>query len=73
MENPNETDILKDDKLSNCCQAPYRVIREDLYDMHIAVAVCSVCKQNCTLVEPPIKDTLEIEVNETIKLKDVPM
>lgn len=72
MENPNDTD-LKDDKLSSCCQAPYRVIREDLFDMHITVAVCSVCNQNCSLVEPPKQETLEIDVNETIKLKDVPM
>lgn len=62
---------LKDDKLSSCCEAPYRIIYEQgqIYTYN----TCSVCHKNCTLTEPPKQETLEVNVHETIKLKDVPL
>ena len=53
--------MLLDDMLSECCEAPY--------ESYNGIAFCSICHKQCELFDP---SALEIDVNEDIKLKDVP-
>jgi hypothetical protein len=54
--------MLNDDAHSDCCGSPYRLKERG--------PVCGVCGQPCSLVEPDTPETLEVAVEDTIKLKE---